>query len=795
GTWSDANSPYFVYGDINVPENDALFVEPGVKVMFVGPYSLTIGEKARLVAQGNENHPIEFTAWNREAGWTGLRFLDSGDDDILSYCSITFSKKNTGLTTAYEYYYGDEDEDNCGGAVYCYASSPIITNCKITDNIGDKGGAIYCTESYPIISNTVIANNASLGGVPQCGGVCTEDWGAPEIRNCTIVNNSPGGIFTASGDGVDMINTIVWGNERYQIQTDESVPVVSFCDVQGGYPGEGNMNADPCFFAASSGIGPEYDGLSANWTLRSCSPCINAGTEIELPVTDLAGSLRIYSDIVDIGAYENQSDLPLITVTPSVDADFVALATDSTIGLDITNTGKMDFKVESLSISDMNGVFSIVTDVQDHLLAPGDLVRVEIGFAPIEETRYSGILHVYSTSSNAPHKQITLRGVGVSGMIVPGGAVSGSWRKDESPYTITGDIHIPRGRTLNIEPGVVVKFAGRFGLTVGYRATLRARGTQTEHISFTATDTDEGWFGIRFVNSGADDVLEYCTIEYSKKSRTAGSSYLDLLGGGILCCSSWEAEPMFGVPSSPTIDHCLISNNLASAGAGILCMDDSEAEITNNTIVDNWADYYGGAIYVEQASPMIANNVITHNSASDTGGILNWFGSPSIINNTIVHNRPNGLYLGPSPWYPWDPEFGLPVSNNIIWQNEIYIDWLVMPGEYDINFNNIQGDFEIVGYDWLTGEEEKQEGQGNIDVDPCFADPENRDYHLKSEAGRWDPTSGSWVLDDVTSPCIDAGDPTWPVGDEPEPNGQRINMGAFGGTPQASMSLPAVVQE
>ena len=252
---------------------------------------------------------------------------------------------------------------------------------------------------------------------------------------------------------------------------------------------------------------------------------------------------------------------------------------------------------------------------------------------------------------------------------------------------------------------------------------------------------------------------------------------------------------MFGVPSSPKIDHCLIANNLALSGGGILCMDDSEAEITNNTIVDNSADYYGGAIYAEQASPMIANNVIAHNSALDSGGIQNWYGSPSIINNTIVHNRPNGLYLGPSPWYPWDPEFGLPVLNNIIWQNEIYVSGWVVPEEYDIRYNNIQGGFEIEGYDWLTGEEEKQEGQGNIDADPCFADPENRDYHLKSEAGRWDPGSQSWVQDDVTSGCIDAGDPVWPVGDEPKPNGQRINMGAFGGTPQASMSLPAVVQE
>jgi L-ascorbate metabolism protein UlaG (beta-lactamase superfamily) len=62
------------------------------------------------------------------------------------------------------------------------------------------------------------------------------------------------------------------------------------------------------------------------------------------------------------------------------------------------------------------------------------------------------------------------------------------------------------------------------------------------------------------------------------------------------------------------------------------------------------------------------------------------------------------------------------------------------------------------------------------------------DYHLKSEAGRWDPVSESWIVDDVTSPCIDAGDPNSPVGDEPEPNGGIINMGAYGGTAEASKS-------
>jgi hypothetical protein len=44
------------------------------------------------------------------------------------------------------------------------------------------------------------------------------------------------------------------------------------------------------------------------------------------------------------------------------------------------------------------------------------------------------------------------------------------------------------------------------------------------------------------------------------------------------------------------------------------------------------------------------------------------------------------------------------------------------------------------------------------------------------------------VKDDVTSPCIDAGDPNSPVGEEPFPNGGRINMGAYGGTAEASKS-------
>ncbi|RLI99161.1 MAG: hypothetical protein DRP08_07515, partial [Candidatus Aenigmatarchaeota archaeon] len=77
-------------------------------------------------------------------------------------------------------------------------------------------------------------------------------------------------------------------------------------------------------------------------------------------------------------------------------------------------------------------------------------------------------------------------------------------------------------------------------------------------------------------------------------------------------------------------------------------------------------------------------------------------------------------------------------------------------------------------------------GEGDISVDPLFADPDNGDFHLKSQYGRW---NGSvWVIDDVTSPCIDAGDPEDDYSNEPEPNGGRINLGAYGNTPEASKS-------
>lgn len=77
--------------------------------------------------------------------------------------------------------------------------------------------------------------------------------------------------------------------------------------------------------------------------------------------------------------------------------------------------------------------------------------------------------------------------------------------------------------------------------------------------------------------------------------------------------------------------------------------------------------------------------------------------------------------------------------------------------------------------------------------DPLFADVANGDYHLMSARGRYlpgaDPNQpGLWVLDEVTSPAIDAGDPAIDPAAEPAPNGGQVNVGAFGNSGFASRS-------
>jgi len=252
----------------------------------------------------------------------------------------------------------------------------------------------------------------------------------------------------------------------------------------------------------------------------------------------------------------------------------------------------------------------------------------------------------------------------------------------------------------------------------------------------------------------------------------------------------------------PRLTNCVISGNSAGAGGGGVFCGVSNAMIEDCTISGNSArGYNGGGIYCGGASPTIRNCLIVGNSTAFDGGGIHCFSGamgqsrPNVVNCTIADNTAGRGGGGVS----CENSSQLKAMNSIIWGNSgSYAQQAYLrPGGalLTLSYCDVQGaktGVEILGSGTLTW------GPGNIDADPCFASSGPSDanesvvtkarYHLKSQGGRWDPNSLSWVKDDVTSPCIDAGDPNSPIGLEALPNGGRINMGAYGGTTEASKS-------
>src|ERR1035437_8206879 len=82
---------------------------------------------------------------------------------------------------------------------------------------------------------------------------------------------------------------------------------------------------------------------------------------------------------------------------------------------------------------------------------------------------------------------------------VPGGIVNGTWTLAGSPYNVQGSIQIVNGDSLIIQPGVTVNFQGAYKFLV--LGKIKAIGTVTDSITFTANDTTVGWSGMRFDNT------------------------------------------------------------------------------------------------------------------------------------------------------------------------------------------------------------------------------------------------------------------------------------------------------
>jgi parallel beta-helix repeat protein len=167
---------------------------------------------------------------------------------------------------------------NLWSATWIYGTYSLVYNNFVTDNTaGDAGGGIYSRyESSILYQNTVAGNHANRGG----------------------------GIYVLTFDDLPPVlyNTILWGNtagngpQVFLDPVSGSQADITFCDVEGGWPGHGNIDMDPLFADAAEG----------DYHLTYPSPCFNAGsTGVALmPDADFEGDPRIALEGVDMGADE-----------------------------------------------------------------------------------------------------------------------------------------------------------------------------------------------------------------------------------------------------------------------------------------------------------------------------------------------------------------------------------------------------------------------------------------------------------------------------------------------------------
>ena len=226
----------------------------------------------------------------------------------------------------------------------------------------------------------------------------------------------------------------------------------------------------------------------------------------------------------------------------------------------------------------------------------------------------------------------------------------------------------------------------------------------------------------------------------------------------------------------------------------------------------------GAAIALDAKSPtqamgaIIRNNIIyqcgnigTWVSERETGAInLKNFTNTLIENNTIVNTIGSAIRLGGNVGFnnEWDEVKGTTalIRNNIITNS---IDDDANPKEvpvYGIDIADGHSATCIYNNVWnnhTANYKGCEPGIGSMSVDPKFksivlgtnfnnTNDENADLHLKSELGRWDSSTLSWIIDSESSTSINAGMLSSEYSNENSPNGNRINLGAYGNTTEAS---------
>ncbi len=730
-----------------------------------------------------------------------------------------------------------------GGGMYNDGGSPTVTHCMFRENIADMGGGMGNGFSHPtVIDCTFIANSGCTGGgidnfeagptVINCkfmsnytncwdtgGGGGMFNWNSnPVVANClfvanntvhwadgmlnaggnqTVINCLFTGHFEAMVNGLyapltvtTVINCIFWDNQWGEIDDySGGHTTVVYTDIQGGWPGGTNLDADPLF------VDPEGpDGvlgtLDDDLRLLPDSPCLDAGLNAAVDwETDLDGNPRIADGdadglaVVDMGVYERPLALfllstPLLVIPEGGSATFtVRLSVDPGDTLEVSVTpqsGDPDIIIQSGATltfdSDNYSIPQTVTllaaDDEDYLDGRTPISVTADDYSPAHLTAVEDdddepllpVLHVHADAA-----------AGGSGASWAGALV---YLQDAlvvaSEFPIIEGIWIAEG-SYSPDQGVNQIDTDRI-------ATFQLLSGVAIYGGFTGNETEleqRDWKANQTTLSG-DLVGNDQVDEFPGGPSFADNSYHVVTGGGVEATAILDGfvisggcadgpyphnngAGMYSTGGSPTLANCIFKRNSARLGGGLygtggnptvircvfqensswhgagLYIDDTSPTIANSTFVANTASGHGGGMcswfFCE---PMVTNCLFSGNSAGQWGGgMITLGGDPTVTNCTFSQNTANGLggglYGGRST-----------ITNCIFWGNTI---------------GQIHGSYAAATYSDVQG---GWPGGTNIDADPLFVDPDGPDDIPGTEEDNLHLAAGS--------PCIDTGDPDFDGG-------------------------------
>jgi hypothetical protein len=308
-----------------------------------------------LVAPGMYNESIDFLGkaiWLHSSDGAEVTIIDAEGSGTVVIC-----ESGEGPDTVLEGFTITGGSAEYGGGMYNGSSSPTVINCTFSGNSADHGGGMYNGSSSPTVT--------FLGNTSGGGAAVYNLYGSVTVINCTFSQNTAtsaggGGLFNDQSNLL-VANCIFWGDTPDEIWDNSGSTVITYSDVQGGWPGTGNIDADPLFVDPGRG----------DYRLTSHSPPIDAASNPAVPAdvtTDLDGNPRFLDDpdntdcwqapgtcgdppVVDMGAYEYQMPpCPWDCTSPGDDEvtvnDFLTMLSQW------GNAGSCDFDGGGVSVTD-----------------------------------------------------------------------------------------------------------------------------------------------------------------------------------------------------------------------------------------------------------------------------------------------------------------------------------------------------------------------------------------------------------------------------------------------------------